>query len=262
MSDEPLDYRQIAERFLRAEQTRTPIEPVSKTYPQLTAGDAYRVQHSLVATKLERGTSRVGWKVGATNPAIQALMGIEEPVYGHLLSEHRVENGGRMAMDNLIHPKIECEIAFQLGQDLAGPDVDEQKVWEATAAVRPSLEINDPRTVNWRLTNLEIIADNGVVVGFVVGDPLSDLAAVDLREVSARLTRNGVEFGRGTGEAILGDPMRAVAWLANKLYEHGQSLSAGDIILSGSLMALGPIERGDVYEATFDPLGRVSVVFD
>jgi 2-keto-4-pentenoate hydratase len=261
MSDEKLNYRQIAETFLKAEQTRTPIEPVSKTYPQLTAAAAYRVQHSLVAAKLERGASHVGWKVGATNIAIQAQMGMDEPVYGHLLSEHRVENGGRMAMDNLIHPKIECEIAFQLGQDLIGPGVDEQKVRQATVAVRPSLEINDPRTVDWRLTNLEIIADNGVAVGFVVGNPFNDIATIDLREISVRLTRNGVEFGRGMGDAILGDPMRAVAWLANKLSEHGQSLSAGDIILSGSLTTLGPIEPGDVYEATFDPLGRVSVAF-
>lgn len=199
MSDKQLDYEQIAERLLQAEQTRTPIAPVSETYPQLTADDAYRVQHIAVATKLKQGASIVGWKVGATNTSIQVLMGLDEPVYGHLLSDHRVENGARIPMADLIHPKIECEIAFQLGQDLAGPGVDQQKVRQAMAAVLPALEIHDPRTVDWQVKNLEVIADNGLVAGFVEGGPFGDMASIDLPEVSVVFTRNRAEFARARG---------------------------------------------------------------
>jgi 2-keto-4-pentenoate hydratase len=256
------DYEKIAASFLQAEETRTPIKPVSTTYPGLTTEDAYRVQHALVAKKVEQGAAIVGWKIGATNTSIQVQLGLDEPVYGHLLSDRQIPSGGHISLSKGIHPRIECEIAFQMETELAGPGVSELDVLQATAAVLPALEINDPRTIDWQVGKLEVIADNGLGAGFVVGDPFSDLTKINLGEIGVVFLRNGREFARAKGEVIMGDPLRAVVWLANKLSERGLALEAGQIILSGSLTPIAPVETGDVYEASFDHLGSVDVVFD
>lgn len=257
-----LDYREIAARILQAEEKLRPIEPVSSTHPSLTTEEAYLVQHALITEKIEQGADIIGWKIGATNSSIQVVLGLDGPVYGHLLSDHLIPSGGRVSLSKFIHPRIECEIAFQMANKLTGPKVSEHDVLQATAAVLPALEINDPRTIDWQVGKLEVIADNGLVGGFVVGEPFDNLREVTLREIGVVFLRNDREFARGTGEAILGDPLRAVAWLANKLAEHGLALEAGQIIISGSLTPLAPVESGDVYRASFDHLGQVSVMFD
>jgi 2-keto-4-pentenoate hydratase len=74
-----------------------------------------------------------------------------------------------------------------------------------------------------------------------------------------RLTRDGEVLSEGTGDAVMGDPAEAVAWLANELGRRGDALPAGEPILSGSLTAAAPADPGR-FVAEFDgPLGAVAV---
>jgi len=185
----------------------------------------------------------------------------ERPIYGPLVENNRVANDETISLSRLIHPRIECEIAFVLGEDLVGPGIGVTDVLAATQAVMASLEINDPRTREWKIGSREAIADNGVAARFVLGEQRLPIADLDLPNTTVVLKKNGEEVGSATGAEVLGDPARAVAWLANKLAEHHQSLKTGEIVLPGSMTPIYPVGTGDRVEAEFDTLGSVSVHF-
>jgi 2-keto-4-pentenoate hydratase len=251
----------LAHRLLAAEQRCVPIEPITALYPDLTEADAYRVQMVLVATKVECGDGVTGRKVGATSRAIQQLLRIDEPIFGSLFESDRVANGETISLSRLIHPRIECEIAFLLGADLVGPGITVSNVLAATSAVMASLEINDPRTREWKIGSREAIADNGVTARFVLSEQRMPVEGLDLPNTTVVLKKNGEEAASARGAAVLGDPARAVAWLANKLAGHHQSLKAGEIVLPGSMTPIYPVGVADKVEAEFDALGSVSVRF-
>jgi hypothetical protein len=131
-------------------------------------------------------------------------------------------------------------------------------VLEATRVAMASLEINDPRTRKWQIGSHEAIADNGVAARFVVGEQQLSTEGFDLPNTMVVLEKNGEEVALAPGAAVLGDPARAVAWLANKLAECHQSLKAGEIVLPGSITPIHTVSAGDRVEAEFDALGRVS----
>src|SRR5215213_8141289 len=171
---------ELAHRLLAAEQWCVPIEPITALYPDLTEADAYRVQMALVATRVERGDKVIGRKVGATSQAIQQLLRIDEPIYGSLFESNRVANGEAIPLSRLIHPRIECEIAFLLAEDVVGPGIVVTDVLAATQSVMASLEINDPRTSEWKIGSREAIADNGVTARFVLGEQRLPVVDLDL----------------------------------------------------------------------------------
>ncbi len=251
----------LAQRLIAAEQRCVPIEPITSLYPNLTEADVYRVQMALVATKVKRGDKAIGRKVGATNQTIQQLLRIDEPIYGTLLESNRVANGETISLSQLIHARIECEIAFLLGANLVGPGIAVSDVLAATGAVMASLEINDPRTREWKIGSREAIADNGVTARFVLSEQRVPVESLDLPNTTVVLKKNGEEVASAKGAAVLGDPARAVAWLANKLAGHHQGLKAGEIVLPGSMTPIYPIDVADKVEAEFDALGSVSVRF-
>ena len=124
-----------------------------------------------------------------------------------------------------------------------------------------SLEINDPRTREWKIGSREAIADNGVTARFVLSEQRLPVEDLDLPNTRVLLKKNGEEVASTMGAAVLGDPARTVAWLANKLAGHHQSLKAGEIVLPGSMTPIYPVGAADKVEAKFDALGSVSVRF-
>lgn len=255
----------LAHRLIAAEQQCDPIKPVKSLYMNLTEDDAYRIQREIVATKVDNGDKVVGRKVGATSQPIQELLRIDEPIYGTLLESHRVANGGTISLAQLIQPHVECEIAFLLGEDVVGPGVTAADILAATQSVMASLEINDPRTREWKIESREAIADNGINARFVLGEQRLSVEGLHLPDTRVVLRKNGKESTSATGDAVLGDPAEAVAWLANKLAEHNQSLNEGEIVLPGSITPIYPVgttEGEEVhFDAQFDALGSASVRF-
>jgi 2-keto-4-pentenoate hydratase len=146
-----------------------------------------------------------------------------------------------------------------LGEDLVGPGIAVTDVLAATQAVMASLEINDPRTREWKIGSREAITDNGVAARFVLGEQRLSVEGLDLPNTTVVLKKNGEEVASATGPSVLGDPARAVAWLANKLAGHHQSLKAGEIVLPGSMTPMYPVGTADRIEAEFEALGSVSV---
>jgi 2-keto-4-pentenoate hydratase len=251
----------LARTLLDAARTRRPIGQLTVGHPDLDAAAAYRVQRAVVAARLAGGERIVGWKVGLTSRAMQQQLGVDSPDYGPILSGYLVPDGGTVARDELIAPRVEAEIAFLLGAPLAGPGVTTADVLRATVGVRPAIEIIDSRIADWKLTLPDTVADLASSARVVFGGPVTPVDGLDLRLIGAILERNGQVVGSGAGAAVLGDPVAAVAWAAETLGALGERMEPGHVVIPGALHASVPAERGDAFTATFDRLGTVSVHF-
>ena len=250
-----------------AERDRKQIGLLSLAYPGMTLDDAYAVQSALVAHKLAEGRHRIGWKIGLTSRAMQDALKIDTPDSGVLLDDMMFETGGTVPAGRFIQPRIEAEIAFLMAAPLAGAECTRADVIAATAHVAPALEIldtrilrADPATGQARIVT-DTISDNAANAGLVLGAERHPVTARDLRWTGAIVSRNGTVEETGLGAGVLNDPVTSVLWLARRLAAYGQSIAAGDIVLSGSFTR--PIEAppGSRIEADFGPFGSVRIHF-
>lgn len=251
----------VARQLLDAYDTGKPTAPLTSTYDDLTLEDAYAIQLLQIGELVRRGRTVKGHKVGLTSAAMQRLLGVREPDYGHLLDDFFHLEHTAIPLDRFLQPRIEPEVAFVLKRPLRGPDVTVHEAIAAVDFVLPCLEIVDSRIEDWKIGLLDTIADNASSGGVVLGSTPTALAAVDLRLAGAVLTRNGEVVGTGAGGAVLGSPLTSLVWLANTVGARGVTLEAGQVVLPGSVCAMVPVAAGDVVTATFAGLGSVTARF-
>jgi 2-keto-4-pentenoate hydratase len=211
--------------------------------------------------KKAAGQIVVGKKIGLTSLAMQAMLGVKEPDYGHILNGMVVMEAQKVLAAELVAPRIEGELAFVLKEDLKGPGVTLTEVLRCSEGVIPSLEIIDSRIADWKIKLPDTVADNASSARVVLGGTITPPHSLDLRTVGMVLEKNGEIAATAAGAAVLGHPAQAVAWLANKLAAYGIILRKGEVILSGSLTAAIPVAAGDFIRADFGPLGDVKIKF-
>lgn len=258
MSDKAIKYALHLERAL---ENRAGVEPLTTLDPEITIAEAYQVQLLTVDKKIKAGQRIVGKKIGLTSEAMQQLLKVDQPDYGHLLDDMVVENGGSIPFSRVLQPRVEAEIAFVLKRDLIGPRVTALDVLLATDYVLPALEIVDSRVADWKIKLQDTIADNASSGLYVLGGKPVKPDGIDLPQVGMVLYKNGEIMNTGVGAAALGDPAACVAWLANQLFEFGITLKAGEVILSGALSAAVNAQPGDHFMARLAHLGEVQVHF-
>ncbi|HET8564728.1 MAG TPA: fumarylacetoacetate hydrolase family protein [Candidatus Binatia bacterium] len=253
--------RKTAAMLFDAEQQRQTVRPLSESFPHIEPDEAYRIQLALMELKTAQGAKVVGKKIGLTSQAMQKMLNVDQPDYGHLLDGMMIEDGGHFRASELIQPKIEPEIAFILDHDLKGPGVTPLQVLACTRFVVPALEIIDSRIEGWKIKLCDTIADNASSARVVLGKTPKRVDQVDLKLVGMVLEKNEEVIQTGAGAAVLGHPANAVAWLANAVGKFGVSLRSGEVIMPGALTAASDVCRGDFIRASFDGLGTVSVRF-
>jgi 2-keto-4-pentenoate hydratase len=257
------DIERIATVLRDAEAARTAVGPVSDL---VTGGLSLDMAHAVCEANIARreaaGEQLAGYKVGFTNIAVRDKMGLPDSTYGYLLGSMVLEGGGQLAVEEFIAPKIESEICVRLGRDLAGPGVTAADVLQAADAVRASFEICDARILDWKCPYPDFFADNGFSARIVLGGwGWLPIGQIDLLAETVVLSKDGEPIAEGRGEMALGNPANAVAWLANKLAERGRGLAAGQLVMTGTLTPITPIEAGSTYVASFSTLGSVEKTF-
>jgi len=258
MTLDPGTLKDAIEHFWAARQRGVHFPPEWRD--RLDLDDAYRIQLALVGRRCASGITHAGWKVGLTAKAIQEQFNVHEPVFGCLLSEGCMQTGHRFRYDDLIAPGFENEICVVLNRDLVGAKLGIDDVARAVERCHPALEIIETRGDLTRQLSLAL-ADNAQQKFFVIGPPVTLSEALDLSRIGARVSVNGAEVGAGRGDAVLGHPLRSVAWLAGKLAPYGRRLRAGDHIMTGSFTRQFPIARGDRIQTEFEGVGAVEAVF-
>jgi 2-keto-4-pentenoate hydratase len=246
---------------IRAAYVTAPIPPIRTQLAFQEVDTAYEIQEANTAYWLAIGRRIAGCKIGLTSPAVQKQLGVDRPDFGILFADMQVPEGETIQLVRLLQPRIEAEVAFELGSDIDVSNPTVADIIRATAFVMPALEIVGSRIKKWDISIVDTIADNASSGLFVVGRDKRRLKGLDLREVVMRMTRHGDVVSEGKGAACLDNPLNAVAWLAGELGRRGRPLRAGDIVLSGALGPMVQVNPGDEFEATITGLGTVSARF-
>jgi 2-keto-4-pentenoate hydratase len=253
------DIESMVDALYEARRTGVPIAPLTSTRPEMSMADGYRVQQGLVARLLADGERVVGYKLGLTSEPMQRMLGVDSPDFAPVLSSHLLSHGAEVHAGQFIAPRLEAEIALVLGADLHGPDCT---IIEVSAAVRgavPALEIVDSRIADWKIKLADTVADLASSGAIVLGPSVSPTDGLDLRLVGMVFSRDGEVIATGAGAAALGNPLQAVAWLANTLHGLGEHLRAGQFLMTGALHAAVDITPGQNYRAEFGRLGPVGI---
>lgn len=251
----------IRQALSAADASRRSIAPLSKQYPEMSIDDAYAVQTAFQAHRLAAGAKLIGRKIGLTSKPVQQMFGVSQPDFGCLFADMAYGTQQTIPMERLIQPKAEGEIAFVLKRDLQGPGITAAEVLAATEGVMACFEIVDSRIENWQIGIVDTVADNASSGVFVLGERLVHPSTVDMTLCGMVIERNGEIAVTGAGGAVLGSPVNAIVWLANRLGEYGVTLKAGEILLSGSLAAMVPIQAGDHLRMSIAGVGSCSVRF-
>ncbi|MEI7738764.1 MAG: fumarylacetoacetate hydrolase family protein [Burkholderiaceae bacterium] len=256
----PSERELAADILIKAEKACIQAKLLSETFPHIQIEDSYAISSIVAQRKIKDGAKLIGHKVGLTSKAMQASSKIDEPDYGHLLDTMMISEGAKVPHSRFCKPRVEVELAFVLGQSLKGPGIGLVDVLRATEYVVPALEIVDARLVDQRKI-FDTVADNGAASGLVLGGRPIKPMDVDLRWVSALMYRNSDIEETGVAAGVLGHPALGVAWLANKLGQHGVTLEAGHVILAGSFTRVVFAQKGDTLFGDFGPMGSVCVQF-
>src|SRR5690625_3067907 len=255
---------ELAEELKQAGINGVEVEAPIKRNPDLTIQEAYSIQLYNIAERMKNGNRIVGKKIGLTSKAMQESLGVDEPDYGILLEDMVIPTDNPVIKPNqVIQPRVEGELAFILKEGLEGPNVTVEEVLEATESIVASIEIVDSRVKDWDITIKDTVADNASSAFYVLGENFLDPKEAERINVKMELYQNGKLINEGTGAAVLGDPAYCVAWLANKLYEYGIKLEAGEVVLAGALSAAIDARPGDEFTCKFtEGFGDVSVRFE
>jgi 2-keto-4-pentenoate hydratase len=252
---------QAAAALRRAEASGEFIEPLREQFPTLDIDGAYAIQRLNIEQRVRAGQRIVGCKIGLTSPAVQKQLGVDQPDCGTLLTDMEFHEGMPIALDRLQQPKIEAEVAFVLGRDLAMDAPGIVDVLRAVEYVLPAVEIVGSRIREWNIKLVDTVADNASSSGFVVGGSPRKLSDLDLRACAMQMTRDGQQVSTGNGAACLGHPLNAVVWLARVMARNGTPLRAGHLVLSGALGPMVPVTGEGTFVAQIEGLGQVTAVF-
>jgi len=256
------DIEAAADSLRNAVGSGKAIAPLRETFPGFGPQEAYAVQEINTQRKLQGGGRLVGRKIGLTAKAVQKQLGVDQPDYGMLFADMAVADGEPVAWSRLMQPKVEAEVALVMAHDLPEPGISMAQMLRGVAFALPAIEIVGSRIAEWNIRFVDTVADNASSGLFVLGNTPVRLDGLDLRLAGMVMERKGEQVSLGAGAACLGHPLNAALWLANKMAELGRGLRAGDVVLTGALGPMVPVNPGDVFEARIQGLGSVRAVFE
>lgn len=255
-----MDVKELGSEIYESEKERKPIEALTGRHPELTEQEAYGVQLAYVEKRLNDGAEIAGKKIGLTSEAMQKMLGVDKPDYGHIFDDMIYDS--TISRDDFIWPRVEFEIGFKLKEDIDGGDITVERVAQAIDYVMPVAEVIDSRIRDWKIKFEDTVSDNGSSAGMILGEGRKKLHEIDLPEIKMEVFKNDEKLDEGYGSAVLGNPLEAVVWLAESLHEYGIGLKKGEVILAGALTKALDVEKGDQFKAVFENLGEVSVTVE
>lgn len=251
----------IAAELADADRTHGVIPRITARYPQATVADSYAIQGVWRDRMVAAGRRLVGHKIGLTSKAMQQATGITEPDYGVMFDDTVYASGSDIPVEHFSNVRIEVELAFAMARPLEGPGRTLEDALAAIDYAVPALEVLNSHIELEGRTIVDTISDNAAYGAMVLGDVRKRPDEIDLRWVPGVLSRNGEIEETGVAAGVLGHPATGVAWLANKLHQHGERLEAGEIILAGSFTRPMWVSGGDSVLCDYGPMGTVTCRF-
>ncbi|HEX2785843.1 MAG TPA: 2-oxo-3-hexenedioate decarboxylase [Ilumatobacteraceae bacterium] len=250
----------LADVVDNAQRDAAEIVKLTDAQPAMDVADGYAVQTELCRRWQAAGRRLTGYKGGLTSKAKMVQMGLDTPVFGVLMGDTCVPDGGVVDMTQLIHPRVEAEIAFVTSTELSG-DVSIDEVLAATEFVLPAIEVIDSRFKDFKFDVQSVIADNTSAARYVVGGSPRRPDGLDLRLLGVVMEQNGELVGTAAGAAVMGHPAASVVALVKWLADSGQALPAGSLVMTGGVTEAVAVHAGDHVTARVQHLGTVGVRF-
>lgn len=256
---------ELVRRLMQARQERTPLVEAPAPDPILNLESAYEFQRLHTQAMLERfGGTVIGSKLGGTDLASMAALGLTGPYRGPIFSAFAQRSPAQLKRDDFFVCLVEVEVAALIGEDIAcdsGPP-DHAALLGAIGAVMPALEIVDSRYADFsKASPPALIADLAFVGAWVRGEEVHDWRSIDLSTLEVKLLSNGAEVRRGTGTRATGDPFIALSAMVADLGRRGERLTRGQVVTMGTYTLPYPVKQGEVLQADLGSLGTVSATF-
>ena len=252
----------FSERVEGAQRRAYDIPKLTNEYSEMTVEDGYAVQDASRARFIEQGERLIGWKAGLTSKAKMVQMGVDKPSIGFLTDAMSRPENTAISTHDLVHPRVECEVAFVTKTDLSGPACMRADVLAATDFVIPAIEIIDSRYENFKFDLPSVIADNSSSARFVAGGRPRYVEDIEVDGIGVAMELNGEIVEMGSSAAVMGHPADAVAMVVNILHDMGETLPAGSFVMSGGITAAVAVKPGDNVIARYQDLGSVSLRFE
>jgi 2-keto-4-pentenoate hydratase len=226
--------------------------------------EAYLIQREYQKHISEEQGAIAGYKLAMTTKALQEANGVSEPCLGIMLEDNIRHSPSTLEASNFVQLGLECEVAVRLGADLvaSGAPYDRGRVSEAVESLSTAFEVIDIRRTPGMELNVQFItgvAANVYNEGVILGEPVTSWRDLDLQAAYGSMTINGEMVGDGHGSDVMGHPLEPLAWLANKLAEQGLGLTAGMVIITGSIVSPKLVKAGDTASIMIEGLGSAEI---
>ncbi|CAM4070929.1 2-keto-4-pentenoate hydratase [Janibacter anophelis] len=253
------DVESAATELLAREDERRDGGKITDEWPELDVATGYQVQDLTLQRRLDRGEKLIGIKLGLTSRAKQQRMGVETPFVAWLTDAMILPAGDPVPQDKLIHPRIEPELVFVMGQRLKGPGVTAAQAMAAVDQVLGGAEVIDSRYTDFKFAAGDVIADNASSGAFVTGPVSLPPSELDLSTEAVLVEVDGQVVDSATGAAVQGHPGEALALAANDLAKRGHAIEAGWIVLTGGMTDAYFSTPGTSISCHFTHLGSVRI---
>jgi len=222
---------------------------------------SYQVQAAAVEAS---GLTRAGWKVAATSGMAQELLGMDGPSIGPVFAEHLYAPGDSVPVRPEHGAAIECEVAFEMAEDLDDARVTSiDDLLAATKRAFCAVEVVGCRfDGGFKGAGISVcISDFSFNAALVCGPEIDGWRDMDLATVAASITINGEAGNSGTGAAVLGNPLLALQWAATEAQSIGLAFRKGDIVTTGTMTGVTPVRPGDSVVCDFGAAGQIPISF-
>ena len=254
---EPKQILELAEKLDTARITRAPIGQISNER-SFSRSEAYSIQEAGIELRRGRGETVIGMKMGLTSEEKRRQMDLDSPLYGALTDKMQLGNNASLPTNQLIHPKIEPEIAFSIRHDITAPLSSPQEALSHCDRVFACMEVLDSRYEQFRYFSMEdVIADNSSSSHFVLGAGRDDPSGIPLDNLAMNMKINGESVRQGNSKAISGDPLLSLVQLSQLLSERGQTIPAGSIVLAGAATTAVDLKSGMKVELEAEGLEKI-----
>jgi len=228
----------------------------------LNEEEGYVLQAAVAQLRCQRGERAIGYKVGCTSPTIRSQLGIDHCVSGRLYDAERHQSGAMLSRSAFANLAIEGELAVELSRAPTESDlarIADAEVPACVARVIPVIELHNHVLRGARPTAGELIAHNALHAGFVEGAGVRPEQAIGDPSLAIYVDDRLIETCTGT--VLIKTIRSSLQWLIECLRGRGERLSAGQIILTGSIPSLIPIDQDCRILVKAPPFGTVAARF-
>ena len=221
--------------------------------------DAHLIQSAVTALRVKRGEEVIGYKIGCISKKTQNKMGFNQPAWGRLWKNELHSNGSILKKINYANPAMEAEFGIILNRDINPNSASFKYILESIETIHPIIEIHNLVYNGDRPYGAELLANNAIHAGVVIGDPITKIKSLQITDL--KLIFDNEVIDTWSDKKWPNDMLSELEWLIREQSKIGNILKKGDLILTGAYGLPIPIDDKEVIEVKSSLFGNVTASF-